>query len=64
MRIVQKVSNVMFAHKICLQVSGTKYPVISNRYQVKVGGKNYLVRTTTTTTTTKQTQHNRVLTSS
>ena len=23
-----------YAHKICLQVSGTKYPVISNSYQV------------------------------
>ena len=34
MRIVQKVSHIMFAHKICLQVSGTKYPVISTSYQV------------------------------
>ena len=29
-----KVSHIMFADKICLQVSGTKYPVISTSYQV------------------------------
>ena len=34
MRIVQKVSDIKFDHKICLQVSGTKYPVISTRYRV------------------------------
>ena len=34
MRIVQKVSHLMFAHKICLHVSGTKYPVISTCFQV------------------------------
>ena len=34
MRIVQKVSHIMFAHKIGLQVSGGKYPVISTSYQV------------------------------
>ena len=48
LRIVQKVSHIMFAHIICLQVSGTKYPVISISYQVsgtkgevQVGGKKY-----------------------
>ena len=34
MRIVQKVSHIMFAYKIRLQVSGTKYPEISTSYQV------------------------------
>ena len=34
MKIVQKVSHIMFDHKICLQISGTKYPVISTSYQV------------------------------
>ena len=34
MRIVQKVSHIMFAHKICLQVSGTKYLVIRTSCQV------------------------------
>ena len=34
MRLVQKVSHIVFAHKIRLQVSGTKYPVISTSYQV------------------------------
>ena len=33
MRIEQRVSNIMFAHKICLQVLGTKYPVISTSNQ-------------------------------
>ena len=34
MRIGQKVSHIMVAHKFCLQVLGTKYPVISTSYQV------------------------------
>ena len=34
MRIVQKVSYIMFAHKICLQVLGTKYPGIGTINQV------------------------------
>ena len=29
MRLVQKVSHIMFPHKICSQVSGTKYQVPS-----------------------------------
>ena len=41
MRIVQKVSQIMFAHKICSHVHGTKYPVISTSY--KVSGTKYLV---------------------
>ena len=34
MRIVQNVSHIMFAHKICPQVSGTKYPAVITSYQV------------------------------
>ena len=34
MKIVQKVSYIIFPHKICLQVSETKYLVISTSYQV------------------------------
>ena len=34
MKIVQKVSHIMFSYKIFLQVSGTKYPVISTSYEV------------------------------
>ena len=33
-KIVQQVSHIMFAHKICLQVSGTEYPMISTSFQV------------------------------
>ena len=36
MKIVQKVSHIMFDQKICLQISGTKYPVIRTTYQVSV----------------------------
>ena len=44
MRIVQNVSHIMFAQKISLQLSGTKYQVISTSYQVSGTKSDKVVR--------------------